>query len=70
MEWHEANPLPSACVGCKEQDCYHCEYAGLRWQLSCEDELLTRRKMLVKAIERLQKQVAAVDEELKRIQGK
>ena len=70
MEWHEVNPLPSACARCKEQDCYNCEYAALRWKLSREDELRTRRKMLVKAIERLQKQMKAVDEEIKRIQRK
>ncbi len=67
MEWLEANPLPVTCVACREEDCYNCENAGKRWSLSREDELKTRRKMLVRAIERLQKQVIAVDEELKKV---
>ncbi len=68
MEWIEANPLPDACAECKEVDCYNCDHAGERWYLSPKDELRMRRKMIVKAIERLQRQVAAVDEELKKIQ--
>lgn len=68
MEWMEAEVLPNVCKGCEEEDCYNCEYAYLRWKLPQEEELRIRRKMLVKAIERLQKQVMTLDEELKRIQ--
>lgn len=68
MEFLEANPLPKVCEDCTEEDCYNCDYAGERWYLSRADELKVRRKMLVKAIERLQRQVVAVDEELKNIQ--
>ena len=68
MEFLEANPLPKVCESCTEEDCYNCDHAGERWYLSRADELKVRRKMLVKAIERLQRQLAAVDEELKKIQ--
>ena len=68
MEWLEANPLPDVCVDCTEEDCYNCDYAGERWYLSQVDELRLRRKMLVRAIERLQRQVAAIDDELRKIQ--
>ena len=64
MEWIEANPLPPECVDCKEEDCYNCDYAGERWTLSKADELRVRRKGLLKAIERLQRQVKAIDAEL------
>ena len=67
MEWIEANPLPDTCKACTEGDCYNCDHAGKRWYLSPKDELEMRRKMMVKAIERLQRQVAAVDEELKKM---
>lgn len=63
MEWIEANPLPPECVGCQE-DCYNCDYAGKRWTLSQADELRIRRKGIVKAIERLQRQLDAIDAEL------
>lgn len=69
MEWWEINPLPSACTDCKKEECYNCEHAGERWHLSKQDELNTRRKLLIKSIERLQKQVAAIDEELAQIKG-
>jgi hypothetical protein len=68
VEWLEANPLPDVCVDCTEEDCYNCDYAGERWCLSQVDELRLRRKMLVRAIERLQRQVAAIDDELRKIQ--
>ena len=64
MEWIEADPLPAACLNCQEEDCYNCDMAGERWQLSSEDELRVRRKQLVKAIERLQRKIDAIDMEL------
>ena len=61
MEWIEANPLPPECVDCQEEECYNCDYAGKRWTLSQADELRVRRKGLLKAIDRLQRQVEAID---------
>ena len=60
MEWLEANPLPEVCLNCQE-DCYNCDYALCRWYLSEEDDLQLRRKGLIKAIERLQRQVDEID---------
>lgn len=64
MEWIEANPLPPECVDCQEEECYNCDVAGKRWTLSRADELRIKRKMAVKAIERLQRQLEAIDAEL------
>ena len=64
MKWIEANPLPAVCQNCQEEECYNCDYAGERWTLSQADELRARRKGLLKAIERLQRQVKAIDAEL------
>ena len=64
MEWIEADPLPAVCQNCQEKECYNCDYAGERWTLSQADELRVRRKGLLKAIERLQRQVKAIDAEL------
>ena len=64
MEWIEVSPLPPACQNCQEEECYNCDYAGERWTLSKADELRVRRKGLLKAIERLQRQVKAIDAEL------
>lgn len=64
MEWIEANPLPAVCQNCQEEECYNCDYAGERWTLSQADELRVRRKGLLKAIERLQRQIKAIDAEL------
>ena len=64
MEWIEANPLPPECVECQEEEFYNCDYAGKRWTLSQADELRVRRKGLLKAIDRLQRQVEAIDAEL------
>ena len=64
MEWIEADPLPKACMDCQEEDCYNCDTAGERWQLSGDDELKLRRKQLVKAIERLKREIDAIDMEL------
>ena len=64
MKWKEIYPLPGVCQGCKQEDCYNCEYTGQRWSLSREEELKMRRKMLVRAIERLQRQVQEIDKEM------
>lgn len=64
MEWVEADPIPKACMDCQEEDCYNCDTAGERWQLSRNDELKLRRKQLVKAINRLQCEIDAIDMEL------
>ena len=64
MEWLEANPLPVECENCQEEDCYNCDHAGKRWYLSEEDELRVRRKGLVKAVERLQRQIKEIDRKL------
>lgn len=52
MEYTEVTPLPPVCQNCQEGDCYNCDYAGQRWQLSQEDELRIRKKGLLRAIER------------------
>ena len=64
MEWVDADPIPKACMDCQEEDCYNCDTAGERWQLSRNHELKLRRKQLVKAINRLQHEIDAIDMEL------
>ena len=64
MEWMVAVPLPVECQNCQEEDCYNCDTAGKRWYLPREEELRLRRKGLVKAIERLQRQIQEIDREL------
>ena len=61
----ETKPLPNVCRTCTEDDCYNCDYAGLRWKLDKVDELNIRKKMLIRAIIRLQKQIEVIDEALK-----
>ncbi len=70
MEWIEANPLPQVCQACSEGDCYNCDYAGNRWYLSQEDTLRLRQKALQKAIDRLQRQMNDVAEDLPACPGK
>ena len=65
MEWLEVNPLPMECQNCQEADCYNCDVAGKRWYLSKEDALQLRRKGLMKAIDRLQRQIEDIDKELR-----
>ena len=69
MEWIEADPLPAVCQNCQEEEYYNCDYAGERWTLSQADELRVRRKGLLKAIERLQRQVKAIDAELEGLEN-
>ena len=38
MHWIETEPLPKACVGCREEECYNCDTAGERRTLSAEDK--------------------------------
>ena len=67
MKWLEVSPLPDECHECQEEDCYNCDIAGHRWVLAKEDELRTRRKMLEKAVERLQRQIREIDDALEQL---
>lgn len=64
MEWLEADPLPKECQACSEDECYNCDYAGKRWYLSAADEMRIRRKGLIKAMERIQRQIKEIDSQL------
>ena len=45
-------------------DCGSCDNCGERFYLSRKDELTLKRKGLVKAIERLERQIKTIDKEL------
>lgn len=45
-------------------DCGSCEHGGERFYLSRKDELLLHKKAALKAIERFQRKIAAIDKEL------
>ena len=45
-------------------DCGSCDHGGERYYLSRKDELTIKRKGLVKAIERLERQIREIDNEL------
>lgn len=68
MQWLEADPIPEECKTCREGDCYNCDTAGKRWVLSEEDQLRLKRMGLVRAIQRLQRQVEQIDKELESMQ--
>ena len=67
MIWQEADTIPKECRNCKK-DCYSCDIAGKRWSLSQRDSLLIKRKMMVRAVERLQRKIAEIDKELKKLE--
>ncbi len=53
MKYSEVSPLPEVCQDCKEQECYNCDYAGLRWVLPPEEEARISRHMRKRAADRL-----------------
>ena len=67
IEYIEVNPIPEICQECEANggdDCGSCDHAGERWILSREDELWLKRKLKIKAIQRLQSELSAIDTEL------
>lgn len=72
MEWIEVSPLPEVCQKCEaehlEEDCYNCDYAGLRWVLPRKEELLITKKGIEHNIARLQKRLEEVIRELESIE--
>ena len=70
MKWIEADPIPEECESCTEADCCACDIAGKRWVLSKEDELRSTRALMVRAVERLQRRIAAIDAELEKLRNK
>lgn len=69
MEWIEVKPLPSECQNCQEKECYNCDYACKRWHLSQTDELKLKRMSILKKIQRLERQLEAVNAELEELEN-
>ena len=70
MEYKEVSPLPAICENCQEEECYNCDYALDRWQLSPADELRSKRKLKEQALKRIKKEIAEIDRQLAKIQDK
>lgn len=61
--------IPEECKNCVEEDCYNCDTALKRWELSREEKLMTDRLLAVRAIQRLQRKISAIDAELDKLHG-
>lgn len=64
MEWKESKIIPEECINCQEEDCYNCDIAGNRWELSQADKLRLKRNGLLKAMERMARQIREIEEQL------
>ena len=64
MKWLETKPSPEECNNCAQEDCYNCDVAGARWVLSKEEEFRAKRKLMVRAIERLERKISEIDAQL------
>ncbi len=69
MDWKEQEELPTACRKCRKEECDNCDHAGERWVLSKRDDLLVRRKMLLRQIDRLHRRLEEIEKALKTIDG-
>ena len=70
LELIEKDPLPQICQECEAAggaDCGSCDTAGDRWSLPREEELWLKRKLKIKAIQRLQSELSMIDTELAEI---
>ena len=67
MEYIENSVAPAACIECDAKDCYECDHAGERWQLTELSKLLLKRKAKENAIKRLQQEIMQLDREIKTI---
>lgn len=70
LELIEKDPLPQICQECEaagEADCGSCDNAGDRWILPREEELWLKRKLKIKAIQRLERELSNIDTELAEI---
>jgi hypothetical protein len=69
LEFIEVSPLPEYCIGCKEEDCYNCDYAGYRWVLSPLQELELKKKLREQTNRRQQRDVDEIDRKIKATGG-
>ncbi len=67
MGIYKIQPVPKCCVDCTEAECYNCDYALARWSAGRKFELESTRKLKLRAIARLQRQIAEIDWELEQI---
>lgn len=64
MNWVEVKPLPEVCRNCTEEDCYNCDMAGCRWEMSEQAQLRSRRNAIEKQIARLTKELSEIESKL------
>lgn len=65
--YKEAVQLPPECENCQELDCGDCDVAGKRWVLTDKSKLELERKLKLKAIERLKREIAEIDNQLSKL---
>lgn len=64
MNWIEVKPLPEVCRKCTEEDCYNCDMAGYRWEMSEQAQLRLRRNVIRKELERLTRELSEIESKL------
>ena len=69
MKIYEKRQLPVACEACEEKDCAACDYAAQRFFILPADELRAEKKAAEKAIERLQRRIKEINQELEEMES-
>lgn len=64
LEYRQTIQLPPECNNCQELDCGECPVAGKRWELTAKCRLELQRKLKLKAIERLNREITEIDKQL------
>lgn len=63
IEYLEADPVPEVCKNC-DDDCYYCDYGGLRWRLTERALLVLKRKSKARAVKKLLQEIERIDAEI------
>lgn len=66
MNWIQTEPLPEHCLRCKEAECYNCDVAAQRWELTQQAALRIRRDGICRKIEDLLVELSEVEKALER----
>lgn len=70
MNYYEVEQLPEVCLTCEEEDCYNCDHALERWEMSKLDRLKMKRALKIVQLKSIMEHTEKIEAEIKDLDTK
>lgn len=69
MNYYEVEQLPEVCLTCEEEDCYNCDHALERWEMSKLDRLKMKRALKIVQLKRIMEHTEKIEAEIDKVEA-